>query len=41
MINAKYGLLAQNPLKAFSPRLLSQADGRVTFVLETKVTKNS
>src|SRR5690625_1324908 len=27
--------------KAVSPRLLSQADGRVTFVLETKVTKNS
>src|SRR5690625_682423 len=27
--------------KAVSPRLLSQADGRVTFVWETKVTKNS
>src|SRR5690625_7842064 len=27
--------------KAVSPRLLSQADGRVTVVWETKVTKNS
>jgi len=34
-------LLAQNPLNAVSPGLLRKLFWRVTFVSETKVTKNS